>query len=255
MTAKSALSVFIAALDATGVPYERDGLTFKAGSYLSLGSLTTMPEGVTLSAGDYLDLRRLTTMPEGVTLSADGYLDLRSLTTIPEGVTLSAGGNLYLNRLTTEAQRYQGKAIRVRTIDGVCTRLIRSRKSGNVTLWSAQYFKGSLDTDPRCFVAQEGDDYAHGDTAEKAVRDLRFKVMSRDFDPDELIATIKARGTVELNDYRLLTGACESGTRQHLISHGIDPDATESLPLAKALEISRSGYGGNAFAGMMERAA
>ena len=188
---------------------------------------------------------------DGTTFNVKGDLNLFSLTTLPVGTTFNVGGYLDLYRLTTEPFAYQGKNIRLRTIDGICTRLISKRKVGEVTLWSAQYFKGNLTTDKRCYVAQDGDDYAHGDTAEKALTDLRFKVLSRDFDPDTLIATIKARGTVELIDYRLLTGACESGTREHLLNHGIDPDTTTFLPLAKALEVSRSGYGGEIFARMM----
>jgi hypothetical protein len=227
-----------------------EGVTLSAGGYLYLSSLTTLPEGVTLSAGGSLYLSSLTTLPEGVTLSAGGYLDLSSLTTLPEGVTLSAGGYLDLSSLTTEEQTYQGKAIRLRTIDGYTMRLISKRKIGPVTLWSAQHFKGDPKTDKRSFVAQDGETYAHGDTAESALRDLRFKIASRDFDVDDLVAKIKARGTVEFNDYRLLTGACESGTRQHLIERGQDPDA-ESIPLAEALALSKGGYGGDTFARLL----
>ncbi|WP_307417503.1 hypothetical protein, partial [Brevundimonas nasdae] len=232
-----------------------EGVSLSAGGSLYLRSLTTLPEGVSLSAGGSLYLRSLTTLPEGVSLSAGGYLDLRSLTTLPEGVSLSAGGSLYLSSLTTEEQIYKRQTIRLRDIDGYTMRLITSRAVGGVTLWSAQYFKGDPDADPRCYVAQEGETYAHGESAESALRDLRFKIAQRDFDVDDLVSKIKARGTVEFNDYRLLTGACEAGTKAHLLSFGIDPDKTESLPLAQALEISRSGYGGETFARLVAEAA
>ena len=245
---------FAYSLDARGVNYERDGAAFTVKDSLNLRSLTTLPEGVSLTAGGYLDLRSLTTLPEGVSLTAGGSLDLRSLTTLPEGVSLTAGGYLDLSSLTTEDQIYQGKTIRLRTIDGYTMRLISKRKVGSVTLWSAQYFKGDLKADPRSFVAQDGETYAHGETAEAALRDIRFKIAQRDFDVDDLVSSIKARGTVEFNDYRLLTGACEAGTRAHLLAHGINPDETASLPLSKALEISRSGYGGDVFARLIEAA-
>ena len=186
----------------------------------------------------------------GAEFTAGVSLDLGSLTTLPEGVTLSAGGSLDLDSLTSEAQRYQGKAIRLRSIDGQCTRMISSRKVGGVTLHSAQYFRGHLDTDRRCYVAQDGGTYAHGETAENALRDLRFKISQRDFDCDDLVATIRERGTVEFNDYRLLTGACESGLREGLRALGLDPD-TEALPLTDALALSRDGYGGDTFAKLM----
>lgn len=183
---------------------------------------------------------------DGNTLSAGGSLYLSSLTTLPEGVTLSAGGSLDLRSLTDEMQSYQGKNIHLRTIDGCTMRLISKRKMGEVELWSAQYFKGHLETDPRCFVAIEGEYSAHGETAEQALRDLRFKIAQIDFDPEELAATICQRGTVTFNDYRLLTGACESGLREGLRARGIDPD-TEELPLKQVLELCRYGYGGTRF--------
>lgn len=202
-----------------------------------------------------LDARGVVYKRDGESFVFKGYLDLSSLTTLPEGVSLSAGGSLYLSSLTREEQTYQGRSIRLRCIDGYTMRLISRRTVGSVALWSAQYFKGNLESDPRCFVAQDGDTYAHGKTTDEALRDLRFKVAQRDFDVDDLVETIKQRGTVEFNDYRLLTGACAEGTRAHLLMHGVDPDVTTSLPLAKALEISRSGYGGDVFARLIGEAA
>lgn len=183
---------------------------------------------------------------DGNNVEVRGFLDLHSLTTLPEGVTLSAGGGLDLSSLTGEVQRYQGKTIRLRTIDGYCTRLISRKKIGDATAWIAQYFKGNLKEDRRCFVAQSGEIYAHGDTLESALRDLRFKIAQVNFDLDDLIATIRQRKTVTFNDYRLITGACESGLREGLRSRGIDPD-TEELPLKDALELCRNGYGGDVF--------
>jgi hypothetical protein len=201
----------------------------------------------TISAGGNLYLGSLTALPEGVTISAGGYLYLGSLTALPEGVTISAGRNLYLGSLTDEEQPYQEKRIRLRTVDGYAMRLISKRMMGEAELWSAQYFKGNLETDKRCFVATEGGYSAHGETAEQALRDLRFKIAQVDFDPEELVATIRERGTVTFNDYRLLTGACESGLREGLRARGVDPD-TEVLPLDQVLELCRDGYGGERFA-------
>lgn len=201
----------------------------------------------------YLTERGYAFTRDGNRISAGGSLYLSSLTTLPAGVTLSAGGTLYLDSLTSEHQRYQDRDILLRTIDGFTMRLIGSRQVGDATLWSAQYFRGHLDTDPRCFVAQAGDAYAHGETAERALRDLRFKIAQRDLDPDELVAEIKQRGVVRFNDYRLLTGACEDGLREGLRQRGLSPD-TEELPLAQALELCRDAYGGKTFTRLMESA-
>jgi hypothetical protein len=236
-------------ITARGYCVQREGASLTAGGGLDLGSLTTLPEGAGLTAGGYLDLGSLTTLPEGASLTAGGYLGLGRLTTLPEGAGLTAGGYLGLRSLTSETQRYQGKTIRLRTIDGICTRLIKQRTVGGVTVWSAQYFRGDLTNDPRCYVAQDGDEYAHGETAEKAMRDLRFKVAQRDLDPAELVADIKRRGTVTFNDYRLLTGACESGLSEGLRALG--KEGAEEMPLGEALALCSGAYGGSTFRKLM----
>jgi hypothetical protein len=228
-----------------------EGVRLTAGGSLDLRRLTVLPEGVALSAGGALNLQSLTALPDGISLSAGRWIDLSSVTTLPEGVALSARRALYLWSLQSEHQVYQGRSIRLRMIDGYAMRLISSRPlPDGATLWRAQYFLGHLDTDPRCYIAQRGDLYAHGDTAEQAVRDLRFKEASANLDTYEVVATIKARGTVTFNDYRLLTGACESGLREGLRSLGVDPDFPE-MPLADALRLSRGQYGGDRFAELM----
>jgi hypothetical protein len=232
----------------------RDGELIKVGGNLNLGSLTALPEGASLSAGGYLYLSSLTALPEGASLSAGGYLYLSSLTALPEGASLSAGGGLDLSSLTEERQRYAGKSIRLRTIDGLCTRLISSRKVDGVTIWSAQYFKGHLDSDPRCYVAQDGDFYAHGKTVEKALRDLRFKRAQANLDPEELVQEIKRRGIVTFNDYRLLTGACEEGLEVGLQALG--KEGAEEMPLDEALRLATGQYKGDQFRRLfMEEAA
>jgi hypothetical protein len=142
-------------------------------------------------------------------------------------------------------QVYRGQSIRLRTIDGVCTRLISRRQVGEATVWRAQYFRGDLKNVERCYVAQVGDTYAHGDTVERALRDLRFK-LDKQRPVTEVVAAIHRRGTVTFNDYRRITGACERGLREGLRARGIDPDTPE-LPLAQVLELCRDGYGGETF--------
>jgi hypothetical protein len=259
------LDEFDAYLKARAVQFRREGAAFTVGGSLNLRSLTSLPASVSLSAGGSLDLRSLTTLPEGVSLSAGGSLDLRSLTTLPEGVSLSAGGGLNLpsltslpagvslsagswldlRSLTSEVQVYQGQSIRLRMIDGICTRLISRRQVGEATVWRAQFFRGDPKNNKYCYVAQVGDTSAHGDTVERALRDLRFK-LDEQRPVTEAVAAIHRRGTVTFNDYRVITGACESGLREGLQARGIDPDTPE-LPLAQVLELCRDGYGGETF--------
>jgi hypothetical protein len=190
-----------------------------------------------------VDLRSLTTLPEGVTFSNGGSVDLSSLTTLPEGVTFSNGGSVYLRGLTDEIHTYRGERIRLKNVDGY-TMLIRSeRKLGEATIYSASYFAGGEIADFKpCYIAAQGEYFAHGETVEQAMRDVRFKMMEHDFDEAELVEEIKARGTVHINDFRLITGACESGTRQGMADAGLPYDADE-LPLETVLSAAFGHYG------------
>ena len=95
-----------------------------------------------------------------------------------------------------------------------------------------------------------GEFTAHGDHLETAIRDVRFKFMQSDFDPEELVASIKSCGTITFNEYRLLTGACESGLRHGLAEAG--HGGVEEMPLSDALRLSRGKYGGEKLAELFQ---
>jgi hypothetical protein len=216
---------FIAALDARGIEYiaSDDGIEVKGGGYVYLPSLTTLPEATTFSNGGYVDLPSLTTLPEATTFSNGGYVDLPSL--------------------TTEYVEYQGEVIRLKRIDGSTMLILSDRQTGEYTIYHAAYFGGGdMAKLKRCWIAQLGEHFAHGSTVEKAMRDVRFKSMEREFDQDDLVAEIRRRGTVMIEDFRLVTGACEEGTRQGMKQAGLDPDADE-LPLNIVLGAAFGSYG------------
>lgn len=153
------------------------------------------------------------------------------------------GGNVYLNSLTNERQTYRGQTIRLKTIDDYTMLILSERTVGDNTIYHAAYFGGGdLDKLKRCYVASNGEYHAHGRTVELALRDLRFKLAERDFDEDEIVAEIKARGTVLIEDFRLITGACEEGTRRGMADAGLDPEANE-LPLPVVLGAAFGSYG------------
>ena len=177
-----------------------------------------------------------------ITPSNGGYVHLGSLTTLPENVTFSNGGSVYLRSLTTEIQVYQGKKIILRNIDGYTMLIGSIRKKGDITIARARYLRGSKAPVKRCYIASQGEHNSHGDTAQEALLDLRFKVAQVDYDPAELVDEIKARGAIRWHEFRLLTGACAEGLREGLKGLGYAPDL-EEMPLPVALEMVRGNYG------------
>ncbi len=204
---------------------------------------TATDAGVEIIEPGPVYLPNLTSLPENTTFSNGGYVYLDSLTALPENTTFRNGSGVYLPSLASEYQTYRGQTIRLRYIDGD-TMLIRSeRQLGGATVYSAAYFGGGdLDNLQSCYIAQIGDTYAHGDSIETALRDCRFKQAERDFDPDQLAAEIRQRGTVTFNDFRLITGACESGLRHGMKQAGLPADADE-LPLETVLAAAFGSFG------------
>lgn len=153
------------------------------------------------------------------------------------------GHDVDLRSLTNELQPYQGEQIRLRHVDGYTMLILNERIQQGTAICHAAYFGGGdADKLRRCYIASNGEYNSHGRTIEQALRDLRFKVMEHDFDQEELVAEIKARGTVHINDFRLITGACEEGTREGMAQAGLDRNADE-LPLDAVLTAVHGSYG------------
>ena len=236
---------FTALLDAMGYKYTETeaGVDVIGRNNVYLSSLTALPENVTFSNGGGVYLRSLTALPENVTFSNGGCVYLSSLTALPENVTFSNGDYVYLRSLTEEYQPYRGGIVRFKHIDEHTMAILSERMVGEYTIFHAAYFGGGeIDKLKRCYVAQFGEYYAHGKTVEKAMRDARFKSMERDFDQDELVDEIRTRGTVLIEDFRLVTGACEEGVRHGMQQAGLDPEADE-LPLNVVLGAAFGSYG------------
>lgn len=141
-------------------------------------------------------------------------------------------------------QLYKGQSIYLEFIDGsTMQRVSASRVIDGCEVFRTAYFNGRGDGS-RCYIARRSDYTAHGDSVAAAVRDVQFKELQENFDSDQLVEKIKSCGIVTFIEYRLLTGACESGLRAGIKSAGL-PEDTQELPLNRVLELCRGHYGGN----------
>jgi hypothetical protein len=227
--------------------FEIDGDVLKVvhqGS-VDLPSLTTLPENTAFNNQGSVNLRSLTTLPENTAFNNQGYVDLPSLTTLPENTAFNNQGYVNLRSLTTLPILYQGKKRLFKTVDGL-TMILRSTKHvGEFTVASAVYFGGGdVSILKACFVASSDTFNSHGDTIEAAIRDLRFKIAQVNYDAGELISRVKSTGIITRNDFRLFTGACESGLAHGLEQMGLPPDL-EQMTLADAIARSSGKYGGD----------
>jgi hypothetical protein len=64
-------------------------------------------------------------------------------------------------------------------------------------------------------VVQRGNIFSHGDTAEKAIQDLRYKLADRDTTKYKKWKLDSVHPLADMiQAYRAITGACEAGTKQ-----------------------------------------
>ena len=72
--------------------------------------------------------------------------------------------------------------------------------------------------------------YAHGTDLKNAIESVNFKIASENFDSEKTAKDIQENGnTINWLDYRLITGSCESMTKEWLVEHGYDTDTRLSI--------------------------
>ena len=92
------------------------------------------------------------------------------------------------------------------------------------------------------FIVKDGEMYAHGATIKEAKESLLYKISNRDtskYNNFTLDTKLTKKQAIEM--YRVITGACESGTR-YFIEHNKIP---RNLTVAKVIEITENQYGNN----------
>ncbi|MDV3965409.1 hypothetical protein CMT53_02670 [Elizabethkingia anophelis] len=159
---------------------------------------------------------------------------------IPNSVTHIGSGAFRNNQ-----KIIQGNKV-IQMIDGMAT-IVRSKKKVD----DFNVFEGSFFNSKRkCFVANKGNYYAHGETLRQAIDDVNFKFLRENFNAEKLISEIKQKQKISLSEFRLLTGACSAGCEIFMREKGIK--VTE-LPLDKALNMLNGQFGGEKIKNMFKK--
>lgn len=176
-----------------------------------------------------------------------GDVWLSSIKSLPKNVKFNNQGSVNLSSLTSSKQSYLGAEREFRHIDGYTMLITSERKQGDLTILRAKYFGGgAIKSLNSCFVAQSGDHSAHGNTLKSAIEDVQYKIQAHS-GKDEAIERVKSSQQVTVNDFRVITGACREGMRQHLSNRRINMDTIEFLPLGEALKAMAGSSFGDQF--------
>ena len=124
--------------------------------------------------------------------------------------------------------------------DGICLKLVSSKTQGHVTVYECKDFSNKIS-----YVARSGDKFSHGETIEKSISDLRYKISSRDtsrFSSWEIDDIKPIEELIEA--YRVVTGACEAGVKMFLENKKLSSD---KMSVQEAIALTENQYGHECF--------
>ena len=131
-------------------------------------------------------------------------------------------------------------------VDGILNDVVE--KKGNV------YHIRTGVNEPIYYVVTDGNGHwAHGDTLEDAKEDLIFKISKRDKSEYEVLTLDSELPYNEAIDcYRVITGACRTGTRDYL-EHRLPNPRKEKYTIGEMIELTKDEYGGRTFREFFEK--
>ena len=177
-----------------------------------------------------LDLRgtQITSLPEGLTVG--GWLDL-------SGTQITDTSNV--NRNDPNPKRWEYKGREYIKVDGIFSQVVAHK--GNV--WHTK----QIGSDKVQYLVTDGEGrWAHGDSIQQARADLVYKISERNtnkYKGMSLDTRLTFAEAVEC--YRVITGACEAGTRGFVQSLG--DKVKDHYTIAEMMEVTKGLYGNETF--------
>jgi hypothetical protein len=142
----------------------------------------------------------------------------------------------------------------IKLIDGSIMSINNTRKINDIDIYVVNYIV-DLFKDEKIkysYVAHQDNLYAHGKTIEKAINDLNFKKAYK-LGALENAKNLIQKGLGSGEDYRLITGSCEEGTRRFMESINLDYD-NDRKTIAEMIELTKGQYGHDTFVRMLKEA-
>ena len=221
-------------LSGTNITSLPDNLTVGGSLYLSGTNITSLPDNLTVGGSLDLSGTNITSLPDNLTVGWSLYLSGTNITSLPDNLTV--GGSLYLSGTGIKSRKCKklkdGDYVPGRYIyaDGILTHVKRKYEKFGYT-----FYVGKI---PGQNVIHDGTHYAHCKKFSEGVADLQFKA-AKDRGADQYRdLTLDSRLTADdmITMYRVITGACQQGTKQFVESLGeLEPSYTviEAIELTK----------------------
>ena len=214
-----------------------------------LNALQTVGGNVSVSGSAKLDALQTV----GGSVYVYGSAKLNALETVGGSVYVS--GSAKLNAPNIKIKNDTTVSVRCRSIlmaafaaagfsfaDGILAKIVSTKGNTSKVIVCGKIKESYLVTD--------GESFSHGDTLKSARDGLKYKIGSRDMSE---FKKWKKNKVISMPDairaYRVITGACESGTKQWVCTH----EVPKSLTVKKAIELTRGAYGHEKFSEFFEK--
>ena len=174
-------------------------------------------------------------------IHSSANLDAPKLESVGGYLSIHSGASLIANKF------YTGGYDKFKVYDNIgCVTLSSKQKSG-VTILSCRHskIKNQKVIGDKFYVAQSGNNNAHGKTIEEALRELQFKIGKRDISEFKNMPKDSKKTPDEWAFiYRMVTGACQYGVKRFMESKG---KLKAQYTLTEILEQTKGVYGHEKF--------
>ena len=250
-------SVFLGALKT--LPKD---ISFKNVEKLDLSSLLEVPEGfefnnhgrvllmfveklsknVKFNNNGGVHLNGLKELPKDVEFNNNGMVYFDNLEEIPKGFEFNNSDEIHVGILFNSNVFYQNKKYTMLYVDGYNYLASSTKKIGKYILHRTQRFiGGDLSSKQDIYIAELEYVTAHGHTAREAIEDASYKYRQLNTSKTELVEQIKKKGTINIEEYRLLTGACQYGVNEFLKDNNLE--GVKEMKIEEVLKLTKDQYG------------
>ena len=189
--------------------------------------------------GDYLDLRGtgITSLPDNLTVGGSLYLEgctgITNTSKVNKKLSSEVICRIEANR--NQVLRWEWAGRTYIKVDNIFSQVISEH--GNV-LRIRQVGKNK----DRYLVTDGNGKWAHGDTIDEARKDLIYKISNRDKSVYESL-TLDSELTFEecIECYRVITGACSSGTRNY-VENRLPKPHKDKYTIREMIELTEGEY-------------
>jgi len=186
---------------------------------VNLDGLTSLPSNVIFNNQGYVYLDSSTSLSSDNVFNNQGSIYLNSLTSLPIDIIFNNQGFIYLPRVTSIPDD-------IKVFDDYGMKINNTKQTKGYTIYDCNY----LGNNNHCFVAEKDGFTAHGKTVKKAIEDVEYKIISEKLKNEPIsLDTI-----VDVNHYRMITGACELGITNWLKENNLKKKkykVSEILPI------------------------